>query len=640
MSLIKNTGTIAGFTIISRIFGFVRDMLLARVLGAGLAADAYQLAFTLPNTFRRLFAEGAFSVAFVPMYSRRLADEDGEAKAKEFADDVLSIFIWILLGFSAVAMLAMPLIVYGLASEFQSQPGKFELAVFLSRMTFPYLFFISLVAMLSGLLNARSRFAPGAIAPVLFNITLISAILIGYYVRGDTTNDVIVVQILSAAVALSGLVQLIYLWWAVKRADVKLQIKRPRLTPEIKQLGMVILPATFGAGIYQISQFVDTFFATSLPQGSLTLLKMADRLNQMPLGIVGIALGTAILPMLSRHIQNENQALAQRLQADAFEMATLLTLPAAAETGNLTMISNTIVESVIYDEQKDRATGVRVINTATKETTEYFARIIFLNASTIHSTAILLNSSTPRFSEGLANSSGVLGHYLMDHHKNIGGSGTLEGYEDRIYKGARPGSVAIPRFRNVDKQEMNFLRGYGVWGGASREKINANQAGIGAELKEKLTQYGPWKMSLGCQAETLPNYDNKIEIDKDNKDQWGMPMIKISASYGENERLMRIDIEEQIGEMLEMAGLKDISVNSSESVFGSTVHEMGTARMGKDPKTSVLNAYNQCHDVANIFVTDGSCMVSSGNVSTSLTYMALTARACDHAIKLLNKGEL
>ncbi|QJB69820.1 murein biosynthesis integral membrane protein MurJ [Parasphingorhabdus halotolerans] len=330
MSLIKNTGTIAGFTIISRIFGFVRDMLLARVLGAGLAADAYQLAFTLPNTFRRLFAEGAFSVAFIPMYSRRLEDEDGEARAQEFADDVLSIFIWILLGFSALAMLAMPLIVYGLASEFQNEPGKFELAVFLSRMTFPYLFFISLVAMLSGLLNARSRFAPGAIAPVLFNFTLISGIIIGYYARGSSDNDVIVVQILSAAVALSGLVQLIYLWWAVKRAGVKLQVKRPRLTPEVKRLGIVILPATFGAGIYQISQFVDTFFATSLPQGSLTLLKMADRLNQMPLGIVGIALGTAILPMLSRHIQSGNQALAQRLQTDAFEMATLLTLPAAA----------------------------------------------------------------------------------------------------------------------------------------------------------------------------------------------------------------------------------------------------------------------------------------------------------------------
>jgi putative peptidoglycan lipid II flippase len=330
MSLIKNTSTIAGFTVISRIFGFIRDMLAARVLGAGLAADAYQLAFTLPNTFRRLFAEGAFSVAFVPMYSRKLAGSDGDAQAKEFANDVLSVFIWLLLAFSGLAMLSMPFIVYGLASEYQNVPGKFELAVFLSRVTFPYLFFISLVAMLSGLLNARSRFAPGAIAPVLFNLTLIAGIVGGYYLRGTSDDDTKVVYVMSVAVALSGLVQLIYLWWAVKRADVKLQIKFPKLTPDVKRLGMIILPATFGAGIYQISQFVDTFFATSLPQGSLTLLKMGDRLNQMPLGIVGIALGTAILPMLSRFIQSENQSEAQRLQANAFEMATLLTLPAAA----------------------------------------------------------------------------------------------------------------------------------------------------------------------------------------------------------------------------------------------------------------------------------------------------------------------
>jgi putative peptidoglycan lipid II flippase len=329
-ALIKHTSTIAGFTVISRIFGFVRDMLLARVLGAGLAADAYQLAFTLPNTFRRLFAEGAFSVAFVPMYSRKLAGENGEAEAAKFADDVLSVFIWVLLVFSAVAMLAMPLIVYALASEYQSVPGKFELSVFLSRMTFPYLFFISIVAMLTGLLNSRSRFAPGAIAPILFNLTLISGIVAGHYWRGDSADDTKVVYVLSAAVAFSGFVQMVYLFWAVRRAELKLHIRRPRLTPEVKRLGVVILPATFGAGIYQISQFVDTFFATSLPQGSLTLLKMADRLNQMPLGIVGIALGTAILPMLSRHIQSKNASEAQRLQANAFEMATLLTLPAAA----------------------------------------------------------------------------------------------------------------------------------------------------------------------------------------------------------------------------------------------------------------------------------------------------------------------
>jgi putative peptidoglycan lipid II flippase len=329
-ALIKHTSTIAGFTIISRIFGFVRDMLLARVLGAGLAADAYQLAFTLPNTFRRLFAEGAFSVAFVPMYTRKLSGEDGEAEAAKFADDVLSVFLWVLLAFSGLAMLAMPGIVYGLASEFQNVPGKFELSVLLSRVTFPYLFFISLVAMLTGLLNARSRFAPGAIAPILFNIVLIGGIVGGYYWRGDSLDDTKVVYALSAAVSLSGFVQLLYLWWAVRRAGLKLTLKLPKLTPDVKRLGLVILPATFGAGIYQISQFVDTFFATSLPQGSLTLLKMADRLNQMPLGVVGIALGTAILPMLARHIQSDNASEAQRLQSNAFEMATLLTLPAAA----------------------------------------------------------------------------------------------------------------------------------------------------------------------------------------------------------------------------------------------------------------------------------------------------------------------
>jgi putative peptidoglycan lipid II flippase len=330
MSLLRHTSTIAGFTVISRIFGFIRDILLARVLGAGLAGDAYQLAFTLPNTFRRLFAEGAFSVAFVPMYARKLGEEDGEGKAASFADDVLSVFLWVLLGFSAFAMLIMPGIVWLLASEFQSVAGKFELSVFLSRVTFPYLFFISIVAMLTGLLNARSKFAPGAIAPILFNITLIGGIAAGYYWRGSSGDDRWVVYALSIAVSLSGFVQMLYLWWEVRRAGLKLHIKRPKLTPEVKQLGMVILPATFGAGIYQISQFVDTFFATQLPQGSLTLLKMADRLNQMPLGIVGIALGTAILPMLARHIQADDTKKAQDLQADAFEMATLLTLPAAA----------------------------------------------------------------------------------------------------------------------------------------------------------------------------------------------------------------------------------------------------------------------------------------------------------------------
>ncbi|MFN9634942.1 MAG: murein biosynthesis integral membrane protein MurJ [Erythrobacteraceae bacterium] len=334
MSLIRNVGTIGGLTAVSRVFGFARDILLARVLGAGLAADAFQLAFTLPNTFRRLFAEGAFSVAFVPLYSRALHGNDGEpgseAAAEKFADDVLSVFVWVLLAFTGLCMLAMPGIVWLLAREYAQVPGKFELSVFLSRLTFPYLGLISLVAMLSGLLNARSRFGPGAAAPVLLNIVLISGILLGNHLRGQSDDDVVVVQVLAAAVSLSGVAQLVYLWWATRRAGVRLKVKMPRLTPEVRKLGVLILPATFGAGIYQISQLVDTFFATSLPQGSLTLLKLADRLNQMPLGIVGIALGTAILPMLSRHIHTGDKAEAQRLQGNAFEIATLLTLPAAA----------------------------------------------------------------------------------------------------------------------------------------------------------------------------------------------------------------------------------------------------------------------------------------------------------------------
>ena len=334
MSLVKNVGTIGGLTAISRVFGFVRDMLLARVLGAGLVADAFQLAFTLPNTFRRLFAEGAFSVAFVPMYSRALHGHDGqpgsEEAAERFAGDVLSVFLWVLLAFSTLCMIGMGGIVWLLAREYASVPGKFELAVFLSRITFPYLFFISLVAMLSGLLNARSRFGPGALAPVLLNLFLISAILLGNYLRGTSGNDHVIGYCIAAGVSLSGLAQFLYLAWETRRAGVRLQVRMPRFTPEVKRLGLLILPATFGAGIYQISQLVDTFFATSLPQGSLSLLKLADRLNQMPLGIVGIALGTAILPMLSRHIHTGDAREAQRLQSNAFEIATLLTLPAAA----------------------------------------------------------------------------------------------------------------------------------------------------------------------------------------------------------------------------------------------------------------------------------------------------------------------
>jgi len=315
------------------------------------------------------------------------------------------------------------------------------------------------------------------------------------------------------------------------------------------------------------------------------------------------------------------------------------TLPAAYDTGKLTLKPHAIVASIIYDEKQNKAIGVRVIDEKTHETTEYFARVIFLCASALASTGILLNSKTSKFPNGLGNSSGVLGHYLMDHHKSISAHGILEGYKDKIYSGYRPASVAIPRFRNVNGQEMNFLRGYGIWGGAVREGIDPSKAGIGQELKQSLTIPGPWKMRLSAYGESLPNYNNKVELDNDRNDQWGLPLLKITAEYGENELKMRTDMKEQLRELLEVSGLKNIEVKEGQAIPGDAVHEMGTARMGRDPKTSFLNAYNQCHEISNIFVTDGACMPSSGYMSPSLTYMALTARACDYAVEEMKKGK-
>ena len=331
MSLVKNVGTIGGLTAVSRVFGFIRDMLFARLFGAGLAADAFQLAFTLPNTFRRLFAEGAFSVAFVPMYGGKLhgagSEEQREREAGVFANDVLSVFVWVLLAFSLLCILAMHGIVWLLARDYAAVPGKFELSVTLARITFPYLGLVSVVALLSGILNTRSRFGPGALAPVLFNFALIGGLLWGWFFD---YSDRLKAFAQSWALPVAGILQLVYLLISLRRAGVGLKLHWPRMTPDTKVLLWRIFPATFGAGIYQISQLADTFFATSLPQGSLTLLKMADRLNQMPLGIVGIALGTAILPALSRHIAGGDPQGAAQLQGRAIELATLLTLPAAA----------------------------------------------------------------------------------------------------------------------------------------------------------------------------------------------------------------------------------------------------------------------------------------------------------------------
>ncbi len=329
MNLLRATGTIGGLTLVSRIAGFARDMLLARILGAGAAADSFFVAFQLPNIFRRLFAEGAFSAAFVPLFSRKLDKDDGLGPAERFSSEVASVFVPLLILVVALFELIMPAVIWLMASGFQEVPGKFELTVSLARITFPYLFLISVVALLTAILNSMERFAAGASFPILLNLVLIGALLFADYARGDTGNDVLVAYILAGGVAVGGLVQLAWLWFWTKRSGFQLRFQRPRLTKDVRELGIIVLPATFGAGVYQISQLVQLFFATQLPGGSVSHLNFADRLNQLPLGVIGIALGTAILPALSRHIGKGEKDQADRVQSNAIELSMLLTLPAA-----------------------------------------------------------------------------------------------------------------------------------------------------------------------------------------------------------------------------------------------------------------------------------------------------------------------
>ncbi len=315
------------------------------------------------------------------------------------------------------------------------------------------------------------------------------------------------------------------------------------------------------------------------------------------------------------------------------------TLPAAKRTGKLTNISNSIVNTLIYDKKKNKVIGVKVIDSLTNEKTEYYARVIFLCASTLATTGILMRSKNDTFPNGLANTSGVLGHYLMDHHKNVGGSGIMKGFENKYYKGFRPAGLAIPGFRNIKKKEKDFSRSYGVWGGAYRVGINPNQVGVGKDFKDKLTKPGAWKMGLSAYGECLPYYENKVELNLEKNDKWGLSILKITAEFKENEMKMRQDMKEQIKEMLNVMGLDDIKVHAGTPIMGDSTHLVGTARMGKDPKTSVLNGYNQCHDIKNLFITDGACMPSVSYKSPSLTFMALTARAADYAIKKMENGE-
>lgn len=318
------------------------------------------------------------------------------------------------------------------------------------------------------------------------------------------------------------------------------------------------------------------------------------------------------------------------------------TLPAAEKTGRMTLRPFSVVHSLIFDSKTRRATGVRVIDGQTKSAVEFHATVVFLCASTLESTRILLNSATPEFPNGLANSSGELGRNLMDHVMGGGATAFIPGNEDRLEVGRRPNGTYMPRFRNVKSKHPDFMRGYGFQGGAQREgwERGVTQPGFGAEFKKSLSKPGPWRFSFYGFGECLPNHNNCAEVDKQKLDAWGIPTLKIQCAWGENELALRKDMATSAAEMLAAVGAKEIRPFQGDAPPGLAIHEMGTARMGRDPKTSVLNSFNQAHDVKNLFVTDGSAMASSGCVNPSLTYMALTARACDHAVSLMKKGEL
>ena len=320
------------------------------------------------------------------------------------------------------------------------------------------------------------------------------------------------------------------------------------------------------------------------------------------------------------------------------------TLPAAEATGNMTIRPNSIVYEIIYDETKKKARGVKIIDSESKLTYEFKSKIIFMCASTVPTTSILMQSKSSRFPNGLGNDSGELGHNLMDHHFQIGADGTYDGFEDKYYTGRRPNGIYIPRFQNIggNTKSKDFLRGYGYQGGASRTdwKEYVKEASYGEELKQAIVKPGKWVMGLNGFGEVLPYHENKMYLDYDKTDNWGLPTVTFDAKLRENELSMRKDMQLQAMEMLDKAGFKDIKPYESSYALGLGIHEMGTARMGRDPKTSVLNSFNQMHSVKNIFVSDGSCMTSSGNVNPSLTYMAITARAVDYAVNELRKNNI
>ncbi|WP_020604260.1 GMC oxidoreductase [Spirosoma spitsbergense] len=318
------------------------------------------------------------------------------------------------------------------------------------------------------------------------------------------------------------------------------------------------------------------------------------------------------------------------------------TLPPAAKTGRLTLRPDSVVTEIKYDENKQKATGVHVVDAVTLQGKEYFANIIFVCGSALGSTALMLNSTSSRFPNGLGNDSGELGHNLMDHHFRIGAAGEWEGDLDKYYIGRRANGIYVPRYRNIGNDKRDYVRGFGYQGGGSRQgwQRNVAEMSFGADYKEELTKPGPWTMGLGGFGETLPYHENYMYLDKNEKDKWGMPLVVFNAELKENEKKMRVDMLNDAKEMLESAGVKNVRAYDRGSYLGMAIHEMGTARMGHDPKTSVVNSNNQLHAVKNVFVTDGAFMTSASCVNPSLTYMAMTARAADFAVKEMKRKNL
>jgi choline dehydrogenase-like flavoprotein len=319
-----------------------------------------------------------------------------------------------------------------------------------------------------------------------------------------------------------------------------------------------------------------------------------------------------------------------------------VTLPAARATGRCTIRPNSVVHSVIYDERSRRVTGVRAIDAETMQPLEFRGRVVFLCASALESARILLNSPSRSFPTGLANSSGELGRNLMDHLMGGGARGTIPGMEDHETFGQRPNGIYVPRFRNVGTRHPAFLRGYGFQGGAGRAgwERGLDEPGFGASFKQRLRTAGPWRFTLYGFGECLPRRENYLELDPETKDKWGIPALRIHAEWSDNEKQMLEDMSVTATEMLEAAGARDIQPFVEHNAPGLAIHEMGTARMGRDPKTSVLNGHCQAHDVKNLFVTDGACMTSSGCQNPSITYMALTARAAEYAVERMKRGQL